>query len=140
MPVYYCHNSTDALCLLRDFPVQPSIGTTYQLDKYLKHTVPSAQYPLQSVFKSPSTEEYGRYIVDAGGAGPVEIDDVGRKNAIFVAGSNSGFRYEYGQLTQPLDAVKIVLSSSTGKIHAYPEGSTNFSTQRCAECGCPIVG
>ena len=139
MPVYYCHDCADVLGLLQDYPVQPSIGTTYQQDKYFKHTVPSTQYPLQSVFTSPSTEEYGQYIVDASSAGSVEIDDMGRKNIIFVVGANSGFRYEYGQLKKPLDAVKIVLSSSTGKIHAYPEGSTSFSTQRCAKCGSLIV-
>ena len=77
--------------------------------------------------------------MDAGAAGSLEIDDIWRKNIIFVAGSNIGFRYEFGQLKQPLDAVKIVLSPDTGKMHAYPEGSTSFSAERCATCGNLIV-
>ena len=61
------------------------------------------------------------------------------QNIIFVAGSNIGFRYEFGQLKHPLDAVKIVLSTDTGKMHAYPEGSTSFSAERYATCGNLIV-
>ena len=139
MSVYYCHKCSVDLNFIKDYVAENLLGSTYQMDKYIKHTWPSTAFPVQSVFSSPSTQLYGKYIIDAKFAGSVEIDAKNRKNIIYVAGEQCGFLYENGQLARPQNAVKVVLSSSTGKIHAFPESSTNFSTAECAKCGKPIV-
>jgi hypothetical protein len=71
--------------------------------------------------------------------GAVEIDEMGRKNLIWCAGKDTGFRVKAGKIVRPTDAVKVVLSSISSSVHAYPENSTSFNDGNCAECGKPIV-
>ena len=134
MSKYYCHGCASSLGHLSSVYTSELTGSTYQLDKYMKHTVPDPNLDLQSVFADPTTEAYAKYVVDAAAAGCVEFDDRGRRNIIWVAGRTVGFRLEGGVLQQPQDAVKLVLSSETGLVHAFPENSTNFSTCTCAAC------
>ena len=124
---------------LRRPPVQGLIGTVYQLEKYIKHTLPDPDYPVQSVFALPSTEAYTSYIVESMAAGSLEVDDLGRRNVIWAAGEETGFLFRRGTLVQPQDAIKVVLSTSTGEIHAFPANSTTFLPAKCVRCGELIV-
>lgn len=110
-----------------------------QYGSHRKHTVPDSRYSVQSVFSDPSTSAYATYLVNAMLAGAVEVDEQGRANIILAAGRQTGFRYEFGHLVQPSDAVKVVQSSNSGLVHAFPENSTSFSTGVCEKCGNPIV-
>jgi hypothetical protein len=111
----------------------------YQLGKFMKHTVPDPEYMVQSVFASDSTRKYADYVVQSSLSGSVEFDDRNRRNIIWAAGEEMGFLYKDGALQQPQDAVKVVLSSETGKIHAFPQDTTTFSATSCANCGGPVV-
>ncbi len=139
MAVCYCHQCAAALGHLRQPSKDGLIGSTYQLEKYLKHTVPDPKYPVQSVFASPSTQAYSSYVIETMAAGSLEIDDRSRKNVIWAAGEQTGFLFRNGNLVQPQDSVKVVLSTSTGEIHAFPAKSTSFTDSTCARCGAPIV-
>ncbi len=105
----------------------------------MKHTVPDPEYMVQSVFASDSTRKYADYVVQSSLSGSVEFDDRNRRNIIWAAGEEMGFLYKDGALQQPQDAVKVVLSSETGKIHAFPQDTTTFSATSCANCGGPVV-
>ena len=115
------------------------LGTTYQLAKFIKHTVPDPGLPIQSVFESNSTQKYATYIVEASLSGSVEFDNKGRKNIIWAAGEPTGFQFKDGSLMRPQDAVKVVLSTETQRIHAFPQNSTTFTSGRCFKCGGPIL-
>ena len=115
------------------------VASEYQLEKYIKHTIPDSRFPVQSVFETPSTQVYRTYALETLAAGAVEIDDAGRKNVVWVAGRQTGFRFEYGQLVQPTDAVKVLLSSNSTLLHAHPDNSTSFGAAVCARCGVQIV-
>jgi hypothetical protein len=78
MPTYYCHSCAAARGLIRKAPEGDLIGTQYQLEKYIKHTVPDATFNVQSVFNSTATRVYATYLVESMAAGSVEIDDRGR--------------------------------------------------------------
>lgn len=136
---YYCHRCGDQLGLIPQPLAGKVVRSTYQYEKYHKHTVPDSHYSIQSVFSDPSTAAYATYVVNAELEGAVEVDEQRRRNIVWAAGHQTGFRYECGRLIRPTDAVKVVLSSSTGLVHAYPENSTSFSTGVCAQCGGPIV-
>lgn len=138
-PIHYCHKCGAALGHLHPAYTSELLGTSYQLDKFMKHTVPDQQYPVQSVFASDSTKKYADYIVQSSLSGSVEFDDQNRRNIIWAAGEETGFLYKDGVLQQPQDAVKVVLSSETGKIHALPHNTTAFSTARCENCGGPVI-
>jgi hypothetical protein len=136
---YYCHACANKYGLIPDPPAGKVVRTLYQYRKHQKHTSPDPTYPIQSVFSDSSTSVYAGYIVNALHNGAVEVDDDGRRDIIWCAGRYTGFRYELGILVQPNDAVKIVLSSDTGLVHAFPENSTNFNTRFCEYCGKTVV-
>lgn len=139
MKTYYCHQCAKLKGLINDPPIGKKVRSQYQYDKHEKHTKIDSSYRLQSIFSDTSTSIYADYIVSAMTEGAVEIDDLGRKNVIWCAGKDNGFRVESGDIVRPTDAVKVVLSSVSSSVHAYPENSTSFNTGKCAECGRSIV-
>jgi hypothetical protein len=100
----------------------------------MKHIVPDPLLPVVSVFESTHAERYEQYVVDTAASGLVEIDGAGRRNLVWLAGHRVGFRYEQGTLVGPQDAVKVVLSSDPGKIHAFPVSAAALTTVLCARC------
>lgn len=136
---YYCHSCADKLNLIPDPPQDKIVKTPYQYDKHRKHTVLDSDYSVQSIFSHPSTSAYADHLVSAMLNGAVEIDNYGRTNIIWCAGKETGFRYHSGHLIQPSNAVKVVLSTSTGSVHAFPENSTTFNEATCQQCGNMIV-
>ncbi len=136
---YFCHRCSRQLGLIPDPPAGKKVSSAKQYEKHHKHTVLEGRYPIQSVFSDPSTSAYAGHLVDAMIEGAVEVDDLGRKNIVWVAGRETGFRFEYGRLIQPSAAVTVVQSSNAGLIHAYPENSTSFSAGVCEQCGQAIV-
>jgi hypothetical protein len=138
-PTYCCHRCAAARGDLVSIHTGSLLETDYQLGHYMKHAVPDARFNVQSVFGSPSTQAYENYIVSSSLSGSVEIDDRGRKNIIWAAGKEIGFRYENGVLKHPEDVVKVVLSTDSGKIHAYSQSSTQFSGSHCVVCGNDVL-
>ena len=139
MSTYYCHECACRRGYLGEVDADGLMETDFQLEKYMKHTCPASSEAIQSVFAVPSTSAYGTYIVNATLAGAVEIDDKGRKNIIWAAGKPVGFHWEHGKLTHPEDAVKVVLSTDSGRIHAYPQSSTEFAGASCLGCGAAVL-
>ena len=135
--IYYCHKCGAPRGYLRSVQTGSLLDETYQLGKHLKHTVPDPTLPVQSVFASPSTASFEDYIVSSALSGSVEIDEKGRTNIFWGAGKTIGFKYENGILVHPEDVVKVVLSTDSKKIHAFPQSSTVFHGQTCADCGGP---
>ncbi len=136
---YYCHKCAASLGHLSRAYTSEPLGTTYQLAKFIKHTVPDPKFRIQSVFESGTTQKYAAYIVEASLSGSVELDDKGRRNIIWAAGEPTGFLFKSGALVRPQDAVKVVLSTETQRIHAYPQNSTTFTAGRCLKCGGPVL-
>jgi hypothetical protein len=132
---YFCHQCSVQRRYLRPPPTGKIVGSSYQLDKYVKHTVPDEGFEIQSIFETSSTRAYAEFLVDALAAGSVEIDDAGSTNVVWAAGRLTGFLFRNGCLIQPQDAVKVVLSSNASKVHAYPANSTNFVGVTCSQCG-----
>jgi hypothetical protein len=139
MRTYFCHGCSVRRGYLRPPPMGKAVGSSYQLAKYVKHTVPDQGFAVQSVFETPSTQVYAGYLVDALAAGSIEIDERGSTNVIWAAGRPTGFLFRNGSLIQPQDAVKVVLSSNTSRVHAYPANSTNFASVTCSQCGGPAI-
>jgi hypothetical protein len=138
--IYYCHGCAAARGIIGKPPsASDLIGTAYQLDKYIKHTVPDPKYNVQSVFNSTSTQMYATYILDSMAAGSVEIDQRGRNNVIWYAGQPTGFLYERGTIKLPEDGVKVVLTMSTGEVHAFPVVSQPIHGLTCADCRRPVL-
>jgi len=136
---YYCHGCAADRGNLVSIQTGSLLDTDYQLGRYMKHTVPDPKYNVQSVFQSASTQAYEDYIVSSSLSGSVQVDGRGRKNIIWAAGREIGFRCENGVLQHPEDVVKVVLSTDSGKIHAYSQSSTQFSGSCCTDCGKDVL-
>lgn len=139
MSDYYCHNCAKSLGLLRNVYTSNLMVSEYQLEKYIKHSIPSQDYPYHSVFDNSSTDVYRNYVINASCSGSVEIDNKGRRNIVWIAGRKVGAFFKNGKLHLPHDAVKVALSSERDKIHAFTESSTKFSTFLCKRCHTPVV-
>jgi len=140
MSEYYCHECAALSGWMNVQNPDDLTGTDYQLDKFIKHTVPSTYYSgAVSVFQNPEYSAYSTYVGNTAGSGCLVIDDFGRKNLIWVAGSTTGFTFENGFYRRPEDAVKVVLYDNQWKIHAYPTNSDSVDTKRCKNCGRLIV-
>jgi hypothetical protein len=137
MRTYYCNECARFLGELESFNAGSVLGTTYQQDKFSKHTVPSTSYPLASVWVDPSTSAYEAHIVSAGTSGSLEIDERGRKNLIVFAGRTVGALHDNGRFVLDQDSVKVVKHSASGEIHAYPTNSAGANQAICARCGKP---
>jgi len=137
MGEYYCHNCGAPIF---GAPMTSNIlGSTYQLNKFMKHTIPSTGYDLNSIFSDPSTTKYQNYIVSASCSGSYDLDDMGQTNILWVAGRQIGAQLDHGNFILPEDSIKIVLYSDLQRIHAYPVSCTGFSTGTCEVYGKPIV-
>ena len=130
---YYCHRCAARLGYLQDVHTSDPLQSPYQLDKFIKHTLPLS-HPSASVFNSMSTGDYANYVVDAAASGAVELDAYGRRNFIWLAGRPTGFSYKDGALVGPTDGVKVVLSSEETRVHAFPIKAANLVTHTCASC------
>ena len=58
MPTYYCHGCASELGHLHPYYPDSPLSTKYQLDKFIKHTVPDSKWNVLSVFKSSSAAAY----------------------------------------------------------------------------------
>jgi hypothetical protein len=139
MTTYYCHPCAASRGYLSTGQAGTLLGSTTQLEKYMKHTCPSSSEATQSVFTNASTALYGSYVVSALCAGSVEVDFKGRTNIIWAAGEDIGFQFESGVLQHPQSWVKVVLSTDSNRIHAYSQSSTDFTGANCAVCAASII-
>jgi hypothetical protein len=139
MSKYYCHECARRRGYLGEVDIGSLMGTNFQLEKYMKHTCPASSEAIQSVFAMASTSAYGAYVVNATLAGSVEIEDKGRTNIIWADGKEIGFKYEHGELKYPEHVVKVVLSTDSGRVHAYPQSSTEFAGASCLGCGGAVL-
>jgi len=139
MSKYYCHKCSGKLGLLNSVDNLNLTGSSYQLSKFIKHTVQNTQNGLLSVFDSGSYNHYKDYIVNNMVSGSVEIDSKSRTNVIWFAGKNTGVSYLNGNVISSPDTVKVVLSHDNEKIHAYPTSSNDIKQETCENCGKMIV-
>ncbi|MBX3427591.1 MAG: hypothetical protein KF688_18065 [Pirellulales bacterium] len=137
MPTYYCHK-----CGLSEGHVKPDVhanltGEQYQLEKFIKHTAPTGQYKVNSIFADPSYKKYADYIVTTTASGYVEIDDNQRTNIVWFASEKAGTKYVKGAFKCDQSGVKVVFHDDSTKIHAFA-AEVNFGTKTCAKCGASI--
>ena len=118
-------------------PTDRLFDTSYQLGKYMKHTAPDTAYDINSVFSDPGTAAYAGYAVSTMGSGWYQIDDRGRYNMTWYAGSVVGAEYKGGIFHVPASGVKVVCYYDEFKIHAYPD-ATIIPATTCLRCGAPI--
>jgi hypothetical protein len=138
MALYYCHSCALKRGYTRDLSGVALDATTYQIEKYIKHTAPTSIYRLNSVFDVADAMKYGEYVVNTAASGCIEIDDGQRVNCIWFAGNGTGLTYRNGSFHCPCSSIKVVCSSDDEKVHAYPMDFAP-NTRVCADCGCPVL-
>src|SRR5262245_15034741 len=107
-------------------------GTEYQLEKYLKHSVPDAAESYVTVFKAPSTAAYSGYIVAAAASGYLEVDDHNRHNVVVFASATTGFAFASGRFEGITNGVKVVVGHDPTRVHAFPFNTSVVAGRSCA--------
>ncbi|NWF81565.1 MAG: hypothetical protein HXY37_16205 [Chloroflexi bacterium] len=137
MAEHYCHHCAAALGIPTAGTVGPLFNTPYQLAKYMKHTAPGTAYSINSIFASPGTAQYAHYVLNTTASGWYQVDDYGRYNMTWYAGTVTGAEYRGGTFHVPASGVKVVCYQDTHKIHAFPDAAIIPATT-CLRCGKPI--
>lgn len=142
MSEYYCHRCALAQPLFT--PVQVDAlnltGSQYQLEKFVRHTMPTDYSGLLSVFDNPAYDKYKGFTVNGSASGSVERDDKGRTNIVWYAGQNIGVTYRDGVFFTTADTVKVVLVNNQIRIHSFPVDSFKYEKKKCKICGGDIIG
>lgn len=142
MAQYYCHACAVKYGHLNS-EAKTNInftGSTYQLNKFFKHTVPpTSGSGIVSTFNDPAYEIYSDYVVNTMRSGSVEIDDFGRKNVFWYASQSQGVEYNNGIPQSTTDTIKVVLSDNPVKVHAFPINSNIIITENCCSCGTNVL-
>jgi hypothetical protein len=141
MSQYYCTNCAGVRGDLNPYPELVNLtGTTYQLDKFIKHTLPTGLMDkVHSVYGDPSYDSYKNNYVLSNLSGISEVDPNGRVSLLYYfSGTNLGPAYLGGVNISTTAAVKVVLNN-TDKVHhfgiAVPSG-TPFISGVCSTPGC----
>lgn len=123
---------------MADVYTSEPLGSQYQLEKFIKHTVRELFGDVVSVFDSTSTGRYAEYTAGAS-SGAVEFDDYGRRNIVILGGHPTAYAYKDRRLEGPQDGAKVVSSSEAGSIHAFPIDASRLRTETCVNCGHPVI-
>ena len=137
MADYYCHECAGAIGMVT--PINSETlsltGTSYQFDKYIKHTMPVSAAGKVSIFDDPDYEKIRNYTVTAALSGAAEIDSKGRVNLIWYAGEGVGVTYRDGAYYATANTIKVVFHDDQYKIHTFPVGSQIEQMRECKQCG-----
>jgi hypothetical protein len=141
MEIHYCHSCSMELGLLNFGGIQQFnlTGSTYQLTKFIKHTVPPTQSGLVSIFNDPSYGAYKEHVVSTLTSGSTMFDQRGRKNIIWYAHLDVGASYLNGVVQNTADVVKVVLPSRVDKIHCFPISMRTLGSRNCIRCGIDVL-
>jgi hypothetical protein len=134
MDRYLCHGCAISLGHLRPAAPIALTATQYQLEKYLKHTLPTSAVNFITVFTSPASSTYRDFLVTTVASGHVQIDDAGRYNVVWVASRDTGIATLGGSIVGTTDAVKVVLQHDDNRIHAFPIASSDLRFTNCIAC------
>jgi hypothetical protein len=106
-------------------------GNQYQLEKYIKHTNPTAVYGINGTFDDPNA--YLDYAVSASKYGFYEKDNQNRINLVWDANKRVGETIDPCGAITPNSAAKYVCPNTPSKTHGFPTGLSG--TIICSDCG-----
>jgi hypothetical protein len=132
---YLCHSCAPARGHPRPAAPVALTVTSYQLGKYLKHTIQSSEAAYNTVFTLPASETYRDSLVETVAFGHLQIDDRGRRNLILVTPRQTGDALQGGHILGPTDGVKVVYPYDYNLIHGFPIRSSELLSPKCAACG-----
>lgn len=141
MDKHYCHQCSIKLGYLITGGAENLnlTGSTYLLDKFIKHTLPPTQSGVISIFSDPSYNNYKNYTVNTIASGSTIIDQYNRVSVVWYSNQDNGVSYLNGIPQSNTDVCKTVLHHDDTKIHSFPVQSTDLITMNCDNCGTNIL-
>lgn len=143
MSEYYCHNCASyVLGFAKPNNISSLSGTSYQLDKFLKHTAPINGISLKdvhSIMDDPSYAAYKNYVINTAASGWIEQNDEGKINIVWYAGKKTGIKFRKGVFQAPTDGFKVVFPYDKSRIHGFPVlMPPKLTSVTCSRCGALI--
>ncbi|HAQ71563.1 MAG TPA: hypothetical protein DCR48_11370 [Flavobacteriales bacterium] len=131
MSKYYCHKCAEIIDLLPANTELNYTGSIVQLDKFIKHTMPTASYKINSVFQTNDYDQFKNYMVNSICSGSVEIDNLGRMNIVWVAGEKTGTTYLLVYFSKLLFSIRKNLTQNF-KIRNFTQISNNLFSSKAS--------
>jgi hypothetical protein len=137
---FYCRNCADKLGLLSGVQPVTTAPSTYQYDKAVKHTRPTALTPgKHSVLDSGSTADYQAFEQQTFEGGSLEVEKPGKRALILQTTGPIATRYQDDTRVGAADLCRRVLSTESAKAHLYFDSSTNYAGLQCAQCSTSLI-
>ncbi|WP_035643534.1 hypothetical protein [Flavobacterium sp. ASV13] len=140
MGKHYCHKCSLKLGYLNSNGVDKLnlTGSTYLLEKYIKHTLPPTKSGLISIFSDPTYENYKNSTVNALASGSTVVNN-SQIDVVWFSNQANGISFINGVPQNNTDVVKTVLHHDATKIHSFPVDSADLITKNCDDCGINIL-
>ena len=140
MKQHYCHKCSIQLGYLNSSGVDQLnlTGSTYLLDKFIKHTLPPTQSGLVSIFTDSSYENYKNSTVNTVASGSTIVNN-NQVDIVWFSNQANGISFINGIPQNNTDVVKTVLHHDSTKIHSFPINSIDLITMNCDNCGTNIL-
>ena len=140
MKKHYCHKCSLQLGYLNSSGIDQLnlTGSTYLLEKFIKHTLPPTQSGLISIFSDPSYENYKNSTVNTVASGSTIVNN-SQVDVVWFSNQANGISFNNGIPQINTDVVKTVLHHDASKIHSFPVNSSDLITRNCDNCGTNIL-
>ena len=112
-------------------PSNPT-ATPFQQVKTIKHTSPTANYPINSRFDDPN--DHAMYLTSGINHGVLSIDALGRTALVFDAGRRVGTTSAPG-FHRVESAVTVLCWENPLRVHAHPTAADLIRVGHCVKCG-----
>ena len=142
MKKYYCHECSKKLGYLNSSGSDQLnlTGSTYLLEKFIKHTLPPIEQGLISIFSDPSYENYKNSTVNTLASGSTIVNTISNQiDVVWFSNQANGISFLNGIPQINTDVVKTVLHHNDAKIHSFPVNSADLITKTCDNCGTNIL-
>lgn len=140
MEKHYCHKCSKQLGYLISTGIDQLnlTGSTYLLDKFIKHTLPPTKSGVISIFSDPSYMNYKSSTVNTVASDSTIVNNK-QVDVVWFSNQANGISFINGIPQNNTDAVKTVLHHDASKIHSFPVNCSDFITKNCDNCGTNIL-
>lgn len=140
MTNYFCHKCSFILGYLNSTGIEGLnlTGSTYLLDKFVKHTLSPNNFDFVSIFSDSSYEKYKDNTINTLMSGSTIVNN-NKIDVVWFSNKDIGITFLKGKPYSQTDVVKTVLHHNSKKIHSYPINSETLINKNCNNCGINIL-
>jgi hypothetical protein len=131
---WFCNECAKKVAALPSAPAASLLSTTYQQQKFEKHTVGDPAAPKNSIYVDVDAAAYEQSVRRTLQDGALQIDVKGRRNVFRAVNRPIGVT-QIAQEQFVVSGEKVALGDEQARVHGFPYGSAEIPKKRCGRCG-----